>query len=76
MRKQVVRVRDYLREHNGITQLEATHKLGITRLSAVIFDMKHDGFVIDDEMVSVVNRYGEKTAVKRYSMISEPEAVA
>lgn len=73
---QQIRVRDYLRKNNGITQLEATHKLGITRLSAVVFDMKKEGYVIDGEMIDVINRFGEKTRVMRYTMISEPEVAA
>lgn len=73
---QYLRIRDYLRAHYGITQLEATHKFGITRLAAVIFLLRRDGYVIDSEIVPVVNRYGEKTKVTRYHLISEPEAVA
>lgn len=73
---QYIRVRDYLRNNYGITQLEATHKFGITRLAAVIFLLRSDGYVIDSENIEVVNRYGEKTRVTRYHLVSEPEVAA
>ena len=37
---------DHLKNHVGITQLEATRKYGILRLSARIFDLRSAGYNI------------------------------
>ena len=50
----------------GITSLQAIKLYGITRLSAVIFRLREECFVLD-EWVKVKSRYG-KTHVKRYYM--------
>lgn len=42
-------VLDYMREHGGITSMEAFSKLGITRLSARIFDLRKAGENITQE---------------------------
>lgn len=62
----------YMRTHGGITQLEATRYLGCTRLGARIWDLIHkDGYLIRSEMVTVKNRFGQDTVVKRYSLVTE-----
>lgn len=67
---QCKRLIKYLSEHpEGITQKEADKKLGISRLPARISEMKKSGFVIDREMVNVLNRYGQKCRVARYRLI-------
>ena len=45
---------------------EANDKLGETRLSARIFELKEKGVNIQDEWLWVKNRYGEKRHVKKY----------
>ena len=60
------RVYDYMIEHGGITTLEANQKLGETRLSARIWELKHKGVCIKDEWFHVHNRYKEIRRVKRY----------
>ena len=66
MRKQAQRVLDYMDEFGGITSYEAFQDLGITRLSAVVYDLRHEGINIDSETVHKKNRYGEQTAFSRY----------
>ena len=53
----------------GITPLEAFERYGITRLSAVIFDLRkeHD---IETETVKKRNRYGENCYVANYKLQS------
>ena len=49
---------EYMKAHGGITQLEATKFLGITRLSARVFDMKAEGVNIQTRWEQGKNRYG------------------
>ena len=65
------RVLEYMKEHNGITSLEAFQHLGITRLSAKIFNLKKQGYLITSEMQQGENRYGETTHFKRYMLVKE-----
>lgn len=60
------RVYDFIKENGGITTLDANKKLGETRLSARIWELKHKGVDICDEWVHVKNRYGENRRVKNY----------
>jgi hypothetical protein len=49
----------YMRQHGGITPVEALRKLGVFRLGARIFELKHQGYDIISTMV--------KSKGKRYS---------
>ena len=60
------RVLSYMEEHGSITSLEAFRELGVTRLSAVIFDLKEAGHIFDTVTESKPNRYGEKSRYARY----------
>lgn len=65
--KQEQLVMNYLREHGSITQNEATEHLGATRLSAVIWVLRHKrGFIILDKTESGKNRWGVPTHWTRY----------
>lgn len=60
-------VLNWLRNHNGLTQAEATKYLGVTRLSAIIWKLKHKhGFKILDKLESAKNRFGVTVYYKRY----------
>lgn len=60
------RVLRYMRNHDGITSIQAFNDLGITRISARIADLRADGFIIASVRESGKNRYGEKTNYVRY----------
>ena len=60
------RVFDFITENGGITTLDANQKLGITRLSARIYELKEKHIPIDYEWMSVRNRYGDLCRVKKY----------
>lgn len=60
------RVYNFMKENGGITTLEAIQKLGCTRLSARIFDLRSAGIPVYDEWETVRNRFGETCRVKRY----------
>jgi len=62
-------VLEYMRDNGGITGLDATNDLGIQRLGARIWELKHElGYQIKSELVIVKNRRGEPCRVKRYSL--------
>ena len=44
-------VLNHLKNDNGITPMEALKLFGAIRLSAIIFDIKKDGYDIDTEII-------------------------
>ena len=66
MRKQAQRVLSYMQGGNTITSLDAFKELGITRLAAVIYDLKKDGHFIGSRRISVKNRFDENCNVSEY----------
>lgn len=77
---QRLRILKHLRRCGSITSWEAIKEYGITRLSAVIFDLRQMGWNIPDEWEHTTNRYGEPTKFKRYYLDksggeNEPELV-
>jgi hypothetical protein len=62
------RVLDYLRSGNTITSLDAFHELGITRISAVVYNLKRDGHHLIKENVTVKNRFEEDCTIARWSL--------
>jgi hypothetical protein len=60
----------HLESGQPITQLEATMKYGILRLSERVRELEAVGCVINHERVSVPTRNGKKATVVRYSLIS------
>lgn len=59
-------VLDYLKTHEGLTQLEAYKKFPapITRLSAVICDLRKKGYDIESVDISGNNCYGRYDCVR------------
>ena len=57
---------DFIKAHGGITTQQANRELGVTRLSARIYELKHKGVPIAYEWVHVKNRFGEPCRVKNY----------
>lgn len=65
--RQELLVMTHLREHGSITQKEAAELYGISRLSAVIFVLRHKrGFIIHDKTEHGENRFGIKCHWSRY----------
>ena len=58
MTKQQERVLEYIKGGNKITSLDAFNQLGITRLAAVIFDLKKDGYFIDRKSTRLNSSHG------------------
>ena len=65
---------EYLKSHDGITQLEALRELGIMRLASRVSDLKRkDGEKIASEWVTVKARNGRKASIKRYYLLKETD---
>lgn len=60
-------VKEWFETHKEITAIDAIYKLGITRLSAVIFELRKEGLEIESDRKMVETRYG-KTEVAVYRM--------
>lgn len=55
----------YMIDNKGIASMEAFNKLGVTRLSAPIFNLRKK-YIINDIWLESVNRYGNKVRFKKY----------
>lgn len=66
MDKQEKAVLLYMREHGGITALEAVNDLGVMRLACIIYNLKKYGFKIESEWKTKRNRYGSTSNYKIY----------
>lgn len=60
------RVLRYLKDYGSITSWEAIQQFGATRISAIIFNLKKEGYEFDEEWTSTKNRYGDSVSYKRY----------
>ena len=65
------RIIRYIEENGSITPIEAFTYLGITKLATRVSEMKKDGVVFCQEMVTSKNRYGEDVHYMRYSLPTE-----
>ena len=61
----------HLDRFGSITSLEAMNAYGILRLASRISDLRHSGHPIGSEYITVKNRYGEETRVKKYFLVKE-----
>ena len=59
------RVLNYMRTYGSITTWEAFRDLGNTRLSEYIRQLREE-YIIEDEWLHSINRYGEKVKFKKY----------
>ena len=63
-------VLQYMKDHKGITSMQAFKDLGITRLSAKIFELRKK-YNIKDVWIEGVNRYGNPVRYKRYIYVNK-----
>lgn len=61
------RIMAYVDEFGSISSMEAFADLGITRLSARIFDLEEKGIRFKRVQEKMTNRYGEQVYYTRYS---------
>ena len=64
------RVLEYLRNNKGITSMEAFELFGVTRLSAIIFNLRKN-YDIESVKRNGVNRYGTKVRFDEYRLVGE-----
>ena len=67
MASQKQMVLDYIHEFGSITPVDAFRDLGITRLAAVVCDLRREGHDIHKEREHALNRYGQNVRYVRYS---------
>lgn len=67
-----IAVRKHLEEHGTINTMEAIQKYGATRLSAIIFNLRHkyDMKIVNDT-VYFTDRYGTKSHYDNYILIND-----
>lgn len=70
-RTQADRVLEYIQKFGSITTLQAYRDLGVTRLSARIFELRARGLEIDSTSITSKNRYGENCTYAKYYLRKE-----
>lgn len=68
---QETRVLNYMLDNGSITSWEAIKEFGITRLSAKIYNLRREGYFIENEWEHSINRYGDKVKYVRYVLNKE-----
>ncbi len=68
---QADRVLNYIREFGSITSLDAFRDLGVTRLSARIYELRNRDINIASKPVTTKNRYGENCTYAKYTLKEE-----
>lgn len=63
------RILNHIKRYGSITTFTAFNSYGATRLSAIIFNLKKDGYKIKSEPINVKTRYGNKVIVSKYSLV-------
>lgn len=63
------RVIAYMKENGSISSLEAIREFGVTRLAAIICNMKKDGYEIGKMNETSRNRYNESVTFARYYFV-------
>lgn len=66
------RIINYMKLHGGITSMDAFKDLGVTRLSARIFELRKLGYDISTIEIESTNRYGEAVRYGKYVLKGEP----
>ena len=65
------KVLNHLQNHRCITSMEAFSKYGATRLSAIIFDLRDEGYLIKTNKVTKKNKDGNVCNYAEYSLMTE-----
>ena len=63
------RIIDYLKTHKYITQLDSNEYLGISKLATRISELKRKGYIFNQKMITVKNRFGEDCRVMAYEFV-------
>ena len=69
MRSQVDMIYEHLKAYGYITSWEAIKEYGCTRLSAVIYLLRKEGYKIISEKEQGINRFGRKVNWSKYILL-------
>lgn len=61
----------YIQKFGSISSMEAFQDLGITRLSARIYELREEGYKFEETFKASKNQFGEIVYYKRYSFQKE-----
>lgn len=67
------KIKEHLESGKSITSWEAIQKYNVTRLAAIIFNLKKDGMKIEKKDYSKKNNSGQTTRFTEYKMITNTE---
>lgn len=67
------RVLNYIREHGSITSMQAFTDLKITRLSARIFNLRAQGYNIENVSNTYKNGQGTTTTYTEYVLVGDQD---
>lgn len=70
------RVVAYINEFGSITTWQAYADLGITRLSARIWELKEEGYIFKKDRVKRMNRYNQPISFDKYMIVGNINEVA
>tara|TARA_R100000781_G_C4052600_1_gene118171 strand:- start:433 stop:711 length:279 start_codon:yes stop_codon:yes gene_type:complete len=59
----------HLKTYGSITSYEAIREYGATRLSAIIFNHRRDGYDIDSLPITKKTRFGRNTTIAKYTYV-------
>jgi hypothetical protein len=65
---QLTEVLNHMQTKGAITSLDAINLFGATRLSAIIYDLRKKGHIINSVLVPVPTRHGKTTHVSSYTL--------
>ena len=63
----------HLKTYGSITSYEAIKEYGATRLSAIIFNHRKDGYDIDSQPLTKKTRFGRNTIIAKYCYVAPPQ---
>ena len=68
-KNQTEAILNHLKTENFITSWEAVKEYGATRLSAIIFNLRKDGYNIESVPMKTKNRFGNSVTFVKYILI-------
>jgi hypothetical protein len=63
----------HLKTYGSITSYEAIREYGATRLSAIIFNHRKEGYDIDSLPLTKKTRFGRNTIISKYTYVAPPQ---
>ena len=73
MSSKIDQVRFWLEDKGYITTWDAIQTFGATRLSAIIFNLRHEGYEIENDWQEAIDRNGNKIRYVKYVLKGIPK---